>query len=127
MTTGIWQASEMCIRDSPKGIYGKIIEDNTKAFQNRIDSLIKEQYLNIQLQLDWMRQPLRRADKGAALLYGAAFWQACCRLLYLLNGGPYPCDKWLLYYLDTLPLYKTEIGGTKAVSYTHLDVYKRQV
>lgn len=109
----IWEYVNVRIIHDPQGIYGKIIEDKTKAFQNRLDSLIKEQYLNIQLQLDWMRQPLRRGDKGAALLYGAAFWQACCRLLYLLNGRPYPCDKWLLYYLDDLPLYKTEAGGAK--------------
>ncbi len=78
----------------------------TDLFHKKINSTIRKQYLNIQLQLDWMRQPLRRADKQAALIYGANFWIECCRLLYLIENKPYPCDKWIFYYLNTLSYFE---------------------
>ncbi len=98
----IWEYTNVKIMHDPSGIYQKIIENGQKLFKSHMDGLIRMQYLNIQLQLDWMRQPLRRADYGAAVLYGAAVWQACARLLYLLDGKAYPCDKWLFFYLDKL-------------------------
>lgn len=109
----IWEYTNVRVMHDPQGMYARILEKKGAGFRSRLDSLVRGQYLRIQLELDWMRQPLRRAD-GAALLYGASFWRECCRLLYLLNGRPYPCDKWLYYYLDSLPAYRELIGPLKA-------------
>lgn len=100
----VWEYTHVQILHDPQGIYRRLLEEMLESFQSRLDSCIRQQYIDCQLQLDWMRQPLRRADAAAALLYGAAVWQSCCRLMYLLCGQAYPCDKWLFYYLEGLPL-----------------------
>ncbi len=103
----VWEYTNVKIFHDPQGRFQKLQEEMAADFQRRLDTCIRGQYLTCQLQLDWMRQPLRRADAAAALLYGAGVWQSCCRLMYLLCGRAHPCDKWLFYYLDALPLSET--------------------
>jgi predicted nucleotidyltransferase len=62
---------------------------------------IKREYLDIQLTLDWLRQPLRRGDSVAVALHSAKLLQGLCRIGYLLDGKCYPHDKWLFAYLST--------------------------
>ncbi|MFC1735852.1 nucleotidyltransferase domain-containing protein [Candidatus Hydrogenedentota bacterium] len=88
------------------------LHDPNDAFQNRIDSfsvklfeeplpIIKEAYLKLQLDRDWMMQPLRRADSAATFLYSARVIRRICQMAYLLDLKPYPPDKWLMHYMNT--------------------------
>ncbi len=110
----IWEYTHIRLLHDPFHRYQGILEEKNEQFKSRLDSYIRGQYLTIQLQLDWMRQPLRRADAGASLLYGAAVWRACCRLLYLLCDRAYPGDTWLFFYMDELPVPESIKSKIKA-------------
>ena len=97
----IWEYTQVIIMHDAANRFENIINGH-KNIRNHMDQLIREKYLEIQLSLDWMRQPLRRADKGASLLYGASIQRCCCQILFLFAAQPYPCDKWLFYCLDKL-------------------------
>lgn len=61
--------------------------------------LLRAAYLDLKLTLDWLRHPLKRADTVASALHAAKLLQGLCRIAYLLDGKPYPHDKWLFHYL----------------------------
>ncbi len=103
-TEYLWEYSGSKILHDPQGIFGQTVKTGLENFQKKLPRLTKESYLNCQLQLDWLRQPLRRADYGAAMLYAANVYAGVCQTLFLLNGKPYPCQKWLPYYFLQLPL-----------------------
>lgn len=102
--SALWEYANARILHDPAGKARAAIEHCKNSFGQNIGERLKQQYLQLQLQLDWLRQPLRRADAPAVLLYAAAFWRESCRLLFLLRGKPYPCDKWLFYYAKELDL-----------------------
>lgn len=62
---------------------------------------IREEYMNLQLTLDWMRHPLRRGDQPGAVLHCARLLQGFGRISYLLDGVCYPHDKWLFPSIGT--------------------------
>lgn len=103
----IWEYAGSQALHDPKGGFASLVEEGLSAFRRRCGELIKGSYLQCQLQLDWLRQPLRRADAGAALLYGSNLYREVCRTLFLLRGQAYPCDKWLPHYLRSLELPKS--------------------
>jgi hypothetical protein len=77
-----------------------IRQGNAALFADPVE-LVKRAYLDLQLDLDWMRHPLKRGDSIAALLHAAALLRGICRIAYLLDCRPYPPDKWLIYYLSS--------------------------
>ncbi len=100
----IWEYIHVIIMHDENCHYGNIINDGLKELFKEQDRFIMEKYLDMQLYLDWLRQPLRRADKCAAIMYASNVLRAACQLTYLLNTKTYPCDKWLFYYLDELDM-----------------------
>lgn len=60
---------------------------------------VKRAYLDLQLDLDWMRHPLKRGDSVSAYLHAARIVRGVCLAAYLLDARPYPPDKWLVHYL----------------------------
>lgn len=103
-TESLWEYSGSKILHDPQGIFARTVKTGLENFHKKLPYLTKESYLNCQLQLDWLRQPLRRADYGASLLYAAKIYAAVCQTLFLLHERPYPCHKWLPYYFSQLPL-----------------------
>lgn len=59
---------------------------------------LRDQYLDMQLTLDWLRHPLKRGDSVAVALHCARLLQGICRMAYLLDSQPFPHDKWLFHY-----------------------------
>lgn len=103
----LWEYGGSRILHDPKEILAGIVASGMEAFRADLPERIKEKYLDCQLQLDWLRQPLRRGDLGASLLYASSVYRDICQLLFLLAGEPYPCDKWLPYYFSKLELPQT--------------------
>jgi hypothetical protein len=98
----VWEYSNVNIMHDSQGRYERTVEKNKELLFADTDSLVRKKYLDIQLNLNWMQQPLRRADICAAIQYGAHVQRYCCQIMYLLNGQGYPPDKWLFYYLKDM-------------------------
>lgn len=98
----LWEYSESKILHDSQGVFAATVKAGFENFQQRLPALTKAKYLECQLYLDWLRQPLRRADYGASLLYISAVYSAVCQTLFLLQEKPYPCSKWLPYYFSQL-------------------------
>ncbi|MCL1792393.1 MAG: nucleotidyltransferase domain-containing protein [Oscillospiraceae bacterium] len=113
----VWECSNVMIMHDSHGRYEETIRKNTDRLFSGIDSLIMRKYFDIQLHLDWMRHPLKRADINAALQYASHLHRYCCHMMYLLNSQSYPNEKWLFYYLketgipDSLYSKLTGYGG----------------
>lgn len=82
--------------------YEQILSEGMKNLFSNPHSLIRRKYFDLCLYDNWMRQPLLRADKSAALLYCASVLRFACHLFFLLKRKAYPCDKWLFYYFREL-------------------------
>lgn len=95
----VWEYSNVVIMHDAENYFKNIIDKSTKILFDDIDKLIMKKYIEIQLYLDWMRQPLRRADICASIQYAAHFQRYCSHIMYLLNNEGYPPDKWLFFYL----------------------------
>ena len=98
----VWEYSNIIIMYDSNKRYGGLLALHTEKLLENIDELIKNKYIEIQLYIDWMRQPLRRADVCAAIQYAAHVQRYCCHILFLLNNQGYPPDKWLFCYLKEL-------------------------
>ena len=98
----LWEYSGSKILHDPQGIFAAIVKAGLENFQRMLPVRTKQKYLECQLHLDWLRQPLRRADYGASLLYASTVYAALCQILFLLQEQPYPCHKWLPYYFSKL-------------------------
>jgi hypothetical protein len=81
--------------------YAAIVSSGLAALFANPLALIKRAYLDLQLDLDWMRMPIMRADGPATLLHSSKLLAGIARLAYLLEDRPYPPDKWLFFYLDS--------------------------
>ena len=95
----VWECSNVAIMHDSGGRYEKTIRKNTAKLFAGIDALIMRKYYDIQLHLDWMRHPLKRADINAAMQYASHLQRYCCHMAYLLSNQSYPNEKWLFYYL----------------------------
>lgn len=100
----LWECFHLRLMHDPGKQAEKCIALQRDWFSKNLDQLIYQTYLEYQLQLDWLRQPLRRGDLGAAFLYASSIYRLACRLLFLLKEEPYPCDKWLPFYFSKLEL-----------------------
>lgn len=100
----LWEYGGSKILHDPRGSFASIVESKLENFHENLPALTKAKYIDCQLQLDWLRQPLRRADYGASFLYASAVYASVCQVLFLLEGKPYPCQKWLPYYFSQLEL-----------------------
>lgn len=92
----VWEYTNVDILHD-NGIYKDIVNDGIKIFDNNIDRYIISKYRDIFLNLDWLRQPLLRCDGLASSLYVSTLLRDLCQICFLLDGKPYPCDKWLYY------------------------------
>lgn len=100
--TMVWEYSNVWVMWDPQGRYQRLLDERLPALFRNLDGLLRWQYLQIQLNLDWMRQPLRRADSCAAALYLTQVLRLSVQMLFLLEGPSYPCDKWLFFYARQL-------------------------
>lgn len=97
----IWEYSNVVPISDPNGRYADILSRfMPHVFDNR-EEILKREYLSLQLNLDWMTMPLRRADKQSVLLYCAKVLRGICNLAFLLDGKCYPNDKWMFHYLPS--------------------------
>jgi hypothetical protein len=102
----IWEYQDVVALHDPGDRFTRIVAEGTLAIFADPLSHIKRGYLDLQLDLDWMRHPLRRGDGVSAYLHSARITQGLCRLCYLLDAHPYPPDKWLVHYLSSTRLGK---------------------
>lgn len=99
----IWEYSHVKILHDAHNTYASIIKTCTNESRVTIED-IKGQYLSLQLDLDWLRHPLKRGDEMAVYVYGARLLRKICQAYYLLDEGAYPNDKWLFYHLKDTTL-----------------------
>lgn len=111
----IFEYTNIVIMHSPDNTYSEIISAGmSRLFENQ-NALVRRKYFDLCLYDNWMRQPLLRADKNAALLYCAGVLRFACHLFFLLAGKPYPCDKWLFFYFKELDI--SQIIKDKIMNY----------
>lgn len=111
----LWEYSGSKPLHDPQGRFAAIVQAGVAHFRQALPTLIKASYLDCQLNLDWLRQPLRRADYGAAFLYTSSVYAAVCQTIFLLQEKPYPCDKWLPYYFSQLDIAEPLKGKVQAL------------
>jgi hypothetical protein len=87
------------LHDPNDAFRSTITEGGSLLFSDPL-AIVKRAYLDLQLDLDWMRMPILRADGPSTHLHTAKLLQGICRMAYLLESRPYPPDKWLFYYLS---------------------------
>jgi hypothetical protein len=94
-----WDYQNAIPLHDPAGIYAAIIEEGKQALFAAPLPGLKRAYLDLQLDLDWMRMPIQRRDGPSALLHMAKILSGVSRMAYLLERQPYPPDKWLFTFL----------------------------
>jgi hypothetical protein len=97
----LWEYQSAIALHDPAHHFNKIVSSGAYKALNHPLSHIKRAYLDLQLDLDWMRHPLKRGDELAVYLHCAQITRGLIRISYLLDGKPYPPDKWAAYYLNT--------------------------
>lgn len=96
-----WDYAQAIPLHDPGGQYAATISSGlTDLFTDPL-ALVKRAYLDLQLDLDWMRMPILRADGPATLLHSSKLLAGIARLAFLLEDRPYPPEKWLFFYLHT--------------------------
>lgn len=109
----VWEYQHVIVLQDPRDQFQKLVA--LLSADLLLDPLpaIMQEYLDIQLTLDWLRHPLKRGDSVAVVLHCAKLLQDLCRLCYLLDGMCYPHDKWLFAYISTTRF------GRRNKSYIH--------
>lgn len=101
----VWEYTHVKVLHDANNQFTNIIDKYTrKPFVNLDD--IKSQYLNMQLDLDWMRHPLKRGDEMSVYVFGGRLIKKICQAYYLLDQEAYPNDKWLFYHAQDTTLGK---------------------
>lgn len=98
----LWEYSGSKILHDPQEIFASTVKSKLEDFQKKLPVVTKAKYIECQLYLDWLRQPLRRADYAASFLYTSSVYSSFCQILFLLQEKTYPCQKWLPYYFSQL-------------------------
>ena len=93
-----WEYQTVLKLHDPEKRFAQTVKAGLQALFADPLTHIKQQYLLLQLDLDWMRHPLKRGDGVSALLHCAKLVQGMYRMCYLLDAQPYPPDKWLIHY-----------------------------
>jgi hypothetical protein len=94
-----WDYARAIPLHDPQGLYPGIIQAGLKTLFAEPLALVKRAYLDLQLDLDWMRMPITRADGPSTLLHASKLLAGVSRMAYLLDQQPYPADKWLFAFL----------------------------
>jgi hypothetical protein len=102
----IFEYSNIVIMHSPDNNYSDILSEGMSRLFDDKDGLVQRKYFDLCLYDNWMRQPLLRADKNAALLLCSSVLRCACHLFFLLADKPYPFDKWLFFYFRELDIPK---------------------
>lgn len=100
----IFEYSNIVIMHSPDNTYSDILSEGMSCLFEDKYGLVRRKYFDLCLYDNWMRQPLLRADKNAALLLSSSVLRCACHLFFLLAGKPYPFDKWLFFYFRELDI-----------------------
>lgn len=95
----VWDHAQAIPLHDPRGRYSAIVRSGLAVLFADPLALVKRAYLDLQLDLDWMRMPILRADGPATLLHSSKLLAGIARLAFLLEERPYPPDKWLFFYL----------------------------
>ena len=101
-----WDYAKALPLHDPQDLYPGIIQAGLKTLFADPLALVKRAYLDLQLDLDWMRMPITRADGPSTLQHASKLLAGVSRMAYLLDRQPYPADKWLFAFLET-----TAFGG----------------
>lgn len=96
-----WDIEHAHVLHDPTGWFLKIVKKGQRQLFKCPLNIVKRAYLDLQLDLDWMRMPITRGDGIAAFLHAAKILQGLCRIAYLLDGHSYPPDKWVARYLSS--------------------------
>ncbi len=108
-----WDIEHSILLTDAGGRFARIVkEGRRKLFQNKTE-IVKRAYLDIQLDLDWMRMPVARADRVAVFLHAAKIVQGLSRIAYLLDGRSYPPDKWVAKYIPSTSWGRANAGLLK--------------
>ncbi len=102
----VWEYQTALPLHDPQQRFATCIDGLNRALFAEPLETLKQAYLDLQLDLDWMRHPLRRGDHASALLHAAKVLRGVAQACYLLDCRPYPPDKWLFHYLGTTRLGK---------------------
>lgn len=96
-----WEVEHAMTLSDPTRRFAQIVQEGQLHLFERHLDIVKRAYLDLQLDLDWMRMPITRADGVATFLHAAKIIQGLCRIAYLLDGRSYPPDKWVARYLSS--------------------------
>ncbi|MHB9033487.1 MAG: nucleotidyltransferase domain-containing protein [Anaerolineae bacterium] len=96
-----WEVEHALALHDPGGQFAAVVAAGKGQLFTYPLEVVKRAYLDLQLDLDWMRMPLIRADAAGAFLHMATITRSLCRMAYLLDQQPYPPDKWAAHYLGT--------------------------
>jgi hypothetical protein len=95
----VWEYQHVIPLHDPGEQYACLVTAQSELLFTDALPAIKQQYLDLQLTLDWMMHPLQRGEHVTVSLHGLRILQGLCRLCYLLDHSCYPHDKWLFTYL----------------------------
>jgi hypothetical protein len=111
-----WEYQQVVALHDPENHFTDTVTRLTRGLF--VDPLqhVKRAYLDLQLDLDWMRHPLKRGDGVSAWLHAASITRGLCRISYLLDARPYPPDKWLVHYLRGTRFGK--LNASRIAAYT---------
>jgi hypothetical protein len=96
-----WEVEHAIALSDPTGRFVQVVQEGQQHLFERQLDIVKRAYLDLQLDLDWMRMPITRGDGIATFLHAAKIIQGLCRIAYLLDGRSYPPDKWVARYLSS--------------------------
>jgi hypothetical protein len=113
-----WEYQTAIALHDPARRFARAVKAGTQALFADPLAHVKQQYLLLQLDLDWMRHPLKRGDGVSALLHCVKLVQGMCRMCYLLDVQPYPPDKWLIHYLRQTRFGKKNAAALREYAYS---------
>ena len=97
----VWEYQQVILLCDPSHRFRNAVLRGTRQALGNPMIHIKRAYLNLQLDLDWLRHPLKRGDGLSVYLHCAQLTRGFICISYLLDGKPYPPDKWSVHYLST--------------------------
>ena len=119
-----WEYQTVVALHDPGKRFAKTVNAGMKTLFADPTVHIKQQYLELQLDLDWMRHPLKRGDGVSAFLHCAKLVQGMCRMSYLLDACPYPPDKWLIHYLRQTRFGRQHTAALRAYAFSSAGAQK---
>ncbi|MHB0857678.1 MAG: nucleotidyltransferase domain-containing protein [Anaerolineae bacterium] len=97
----VWEFANALLLHDPSDRLRALLDKESRALFADPLAIARRAFMDLQLDLDWLRHPLVRGDAVAVLLHVATLVRGLCRAAYLLDARPYPSDKWLMHYVET--------------------------